>query len=104
MGNLATFKYWLYVIYSESGHSKIGVAGNVDQRLETLQTGSPYKLHLYLKIGCPSEKKARKLEKFLHNRYAADRVNREWFDIDPQMVVNELEFAVKVYEIMTDAA
>lgn len=95
------YGYWLYVIYSQLGYIKIGVAANVERRLEGLQTASPSALKVYQKIGCPDAASARRLEKLLHKRYASNRVNREWFDIDPETVVNEIAFAIEVYEAMT---
>lgn len=95
------YGHWLYLIQSELGYVKIGITANVERRLDSLQTSSPSRLKLYQKVGCPNVEAARRLEKLLHKRYASNRVNREWFDIDPEIVVNEIAFAIEVYEAMT---
>lgn len=56
------------------GRVKIGVAGDVADRLKKLQTGCPYPITIIgLMSGGPLE------EKGLHERFRNYRVQREWF-------------------------
>lgn len=64
----------VYLIRDESDRVKIGVATDPKARLAQLQTGNPEKLELLATChgGEPFERK-------LHTRYAASRVQGEWF-------------------------
>jgi hypothetical protein len=53
---------------------KIGFATNLANRLETLQTGNPEKMHFE-----ESFLSYREAEKLLHRRFKADHVRGEWF-------------------------
>ena len=60
---------------------KVGMSGDVQGRLRTLQTASPAKLAIKAAIRCESKKEARKLERSIH--YIAQkrfkRLEGEWF-------------------------
>lgn len=65
---------------------KIGITKNaVETRLKCLQTGSPHKLSLQGYYKSPNYKK---IEKWLHRSYNAQKLIGEWFDLTPQQVLN----------------
>jgi hypothetical protein len=69
---------WVYLIGSAlSRPVKIGVAGNVQNRLDELRTGSPVPLHIMWKT-----RGDRDLEYSLHEYFAPYRIHGEWFDFD----------------------
>lgn len=71
-------KSWVYFIKS-GPFVKIGVSDNVQARLESLQTASPYKLSVIAKIGCVDRRSAFDTEKKIHSLIKTFRVNGEWF-------------------------
>ena len=77
---------WVYLIGSAlSRPAKIGVAGNVQSRLDELRTGSPVPLHIMWKT-----RGDRDLEYSLHEYFAPYRIHGEWFDFgeeDPAALV-----------------
>ena len=70
-----TNKTIIYFIQQGNGGSiKIGISSNIEKRLASLQTGSPYKLKVLLTI-----KGSEKLEKEIHSKFAEYRLSGEWF-------------------------
>jgi hypothetical protein len=67
---------------------KIGRSSDIQARLRTLQTGSPYGLKI---MGWINSNDDKKLERTLHERYADQRIHLEWFHLDPEDVLNELK-------------
>lgn len=65
----------VYCIRSECGAVKIGVAKDVQRRLDNLQIGSPLGLEIVGVI--PGDET---LERELHERFAARRTRGEWFN------------------------
>jgi len=67
----------IYVIHCD-GYCKIGTTrDDPEQRLKTLQTGSPHELHLMVVAPGGADE-----EKALHERYAHKWVRGEWFELD----------------------
>ena len=62
------------------GFIKIGIARNVANRLEALQTSNARELELLIAIPFKSRMQARHVEKKLHRRFRRFRVRGEWFD------------------------
>ena len=60
---------------------KIGVADNVEFRMQQLQTGNARKLTLLMNIRYPDRTAAFWGEKEFHDYYADKRLSGEWFDI-----------------------
>ena len=81
---------YLYVIGPKEGPQKIGITGDVKQRLHTLQTGFPETLfvHHYEEI---EAKSVRKLEKKVHTELNHKRAKGEWFNIT---VEEAIEFVI----------
>jgi predicted GIY-YIG superfamily endonuclease len=70
---------YLIKCINKDGFIKIGVAKEVQSRLDTMQTGCPYKLELLASIKCVSRKQAYELEGRLHRLFKNKRVRGEWF-------------------------
>lgn len=71
---------WVYLIGSAlSRPVKIGVANNVQSRLDELRTGSPVPLHLIWKTAGDND-----LEFSLHEYFAPYRIHGEWFDFEDE--------------------
>src|SRR5581483_8320686 len=67
----------IYFVTADREVVKIGFASNIELRIRTLQTGSARPLHLLLAIpGTPDDERA------LHKRFAALRLQGEWFRHD----------------------
>lgn len=76
----------LYFIQcSQGGYIKIGLAKNVDARLESLQTGNPFRLSIIGVI----ENIDPSLEKKLHKKYSKYHVLNEWFTADVLKEIKE---------------
>ncbi len=79
-------KNYIYLIQEAShrkkdiGCVKIGVAANIELRLQALQIGNPRKLSLIGKIGPYSRTKAEWLEKTYHKRLKKFHIRGEWFN------------------------
>ena len=72
---------YVYVIGHDGGPHKIGVAGNVSQRLADIQTHYPHKLSVHFsKLFCRVDAFA--VESACHKFLADKNTNGEWFDID----------------------
>lgn len=75
---------YLYFIQSKpNGSVKIGTAGNVKKRLNTLQTSSPFELVL---LDAIQLKNANEVEKQLHYDLREKNLIGEWFDISEKEV------------------
>lgn len=71
---------WVYLIGSALTRPvKIGVASNVQSRLDELRTGSPVPLHLIWKTPGDND-----LEFSLHEYFAPYRIHGEWFDFEDE--------------------
>jgi hypothetical protein len=74
-----------YVYLVQSGqHFKIGITGNIKQRVISLETVVPEGVKLL--AHCHTINHVA-LEKQLHDRYAKKRLNGEWFELAPEDVV-----------------
>lgn len=70
---------WQYVYIVEmetTGYIKIGVASNIQKRLSSMQSSSPFKMLL---LGCIKKEDAYKYEAKVHEKYKQFRVRGEWF-------------------------
>ena len=72
---------FVYIVQQDGGDNcvKIGKANNVNERIKSLQTGSPYKLNLLAKIPAKDDKHALYLERSFHERLRKFKLNGEWF-------------------------
>jgi hypothetical protein len=67
---------------------KIGISKNIEKRLRTLQTGSPYELKL---MGWIESDNDRAIEKRLHKKYERYRTHLEWYRLSVYDVLDELK-------------
>jgi hypothetical protein len=83
-------KGYIYFIMSEKDHEiKIGfTSGQIEKRINSLQTGHPSKLKLLAKL--PGTKE---FEKSIHEKFASFRLNGEWFKPHPDILcfINSLK-------------
>ena len=72
----------MYVYFIRAGYTgpiKIGVAANVQRRLETLQTGNHQTLYIIATIKYPGRAEAYEKEKKFHKLFKGKRLRGEWF-------------------------
>ena len=74
----------MYVYFIKSGYDKrapikIGVAVNIERRLNALQTANPEKLTLIASIKCKSRAEAFNIESYLHGELNNRKIRGEWF-------------------------
>lgn len=71
----------VYIIGAEGmGRYKIGVAVDVEWRLQSLQASSPVPLYVVYHAPCPDAYMA---EAQLHQQFYRHRRHGEWFDLHP---------------------
>lgn len=90
---------YVYLIKSSKA-LKIGVSDNPQTRLTGLQTSNPERLELIYTIQCQNRDDALRLESILHRRYQQDLLNGEWFNLDPDAVISDLEFCISVSPLL----
>lgn len=79
----------IYIIQNTFTKSiKIGVSKDVEGRLNSLQTGHEHQLEL---IYAKSVEEALKLESKLHRKFSSKRIRGEWFKVNPEKVIKEVE-------------
>lgn len=85
---------FVYVIASsEEGPVKIGFSKDVSKRLRQLQTGHAEKLHVFHKRAL-DKKHALIVEKAVHDTLKHSRRQGEWFALDVENAILEVDFAV----------
>jgi len=70
---------FIYLLRSATGPYKIGKSKDPSQRFHTIFTNSPVALELILQIETDD---MHALERDLHQRFAAKRIQGEWFQLD----------------------
>lgn len=75
-----TTEGYVYLVQSISGAYKIGRTSNPANRLKTFNVKLPFEVE-YLAVIPTSNMHG--LEAELHNKYAQQRINGEWFDLSP---------------------
>lgn len=76
--------YYVYVIKAQDGLIKIGYTGDPEQRIKSLQTGSPFLLSYYKLVETDSKKSAMQIEKHLLDKFRVYSKSQEgeWFESD----------------------
>jgi len=72
----------MYVYFIRAGNSgaiKIGMAVNIERRMNTLQTGNAFKLNIIALIPCDTREQALYLEQRLHRCFNSQHIRGEWF-------------------------
>ena len=83
---------YLYLIREEHGLYKVGIAQDVDVRLSTLQSATPYTLTVCVTVAV---KNALQAESFVHSALTAHHVRGEWFQLPDEQSFHD---AVKKYK------
>ena len=69
-----------YIYILKCNHNyKIGIAVDVTQRLNSCQTGNPYKINLFFKRRV---NKPKTIKALLHTLFASKRLEGDWFTMD----------------------
>lgn len=89
--------YFIYVIGPKEPPIKIGITGDCEQRLKSLQTGHSQRLHIHYKEQV--DKKIAKLyEGIIHQNLKHKQTHGEWFDISIEDAINEIKWCLIRYE------
>ena len=83
---------YVYVIGSTEKPYKIGITGNLEQRLKNLQTGHPYELKIHYIEEIP-ESQVKLIEQKIHKTIKHKQTHGEWFDISLDDAISEVKFA-----------
>lgn len=70
----------VYLLQSENGYYKIGIAKNIESRLVGVRSRFPIRIDLVHSI---KSRDYRQVENFLHRKFLDKRAEREWFKLDP---------------------
>jgi hypothetical protein len=73
----------VYLLETEHGYHKIGVARDVERRAREIQSGMPFKVKVVHSFRSAN---AREAEFALHMRFNAKRRSGEWFELSPDDV------------------
>jgi len=86
-----------FVRAGSNGPIKIGVAKDVESRLETLQTGNHMELRIVTKIKCRSRQEAYDKESQFHKMFERKRIRGEWFHSTIRInQISEIKESVRV--------
>jgi hypothetical protein len=85
---------YVYVIGSEDGPQKIGIALDPQKRKDMLQTGNTNDLKCSFAIGVLKEY-ALQVEKTAHHILQDYKVRGEWFDVSPSRAVEAIHQAIE---------
>lgn len=83
-----------FIQQGEDGPVKIGYTTSIQNRLASLQTGSPYELKLLGFYEGTIEQ-----EKTLHQLFAEERINGEWFDPTPELLATATNGSIRLERI-----
>ena len=89
----------VYFIRDGVGHMKIGIAQDVQSRLNDLQVANPMQLEIYRVLEVGNMGIAREMEQTLHTIFKNSRIRGEWFFEDPIIeLFNRPSFVLCNYE------
>ena len=86
----------LYVIGGETGPLKIGISGDVAQRVATLQYDVSPTLRAHHQVRPTGD--ARLVERVAHQLLAAKRLRGEWFDVSIEEAIAAVEQAIALVD------
>ena len=87
----------VYVVGTESGPYKIGIAADIPKRIAQLQTGNPYPLVLHRELTDWGVFE-RDMERVLHTVLERYRLGGEWFDCSLAKIDDAIETAKALIE------
>lgn len=85
---------YVYVIGSDNGPQKIGVAAKPESRLCQLRTGSPFPLAIRAMFDMTTENNARLVERTAHHRLKDRRMAGEWFNVPAEEAIDMVRVIV----------
>lgn len=89
----------IYIIHSHGDFYKIGIADNVDFRLQQLQCGNPVKLSV---IATFESENSSIMEKKIHNILKNRRQSGEWFLIENHQLQNLIGIIKSLLPVVKD--
>lgn len=92
---------YVYLIGPAEGPYKIGHATSVRTRLGSLQCGNWQELFIHHTVTIQANL-APVVEAELHDKFAADRIRGEWFDVDLTRAKESLEIMAAAYAILRE--
>lgn len=93
---------YVYLIASDSA-VKIGVSNAPEKRLVKLQVASSLPLKIVYTLKCVDTESAYTVERLLHNRFEPHKLKSEWFSIDPEIAIKDIEFALSLVGLIEGA-
>lgn len=87
---------YIYIIGSDHPPYKVGISKDPERRLRNLQTGHPQKLRIHCLRETNGER-TKLLEGAIHHHLRMHRTNGEWFDLDYETILLEVEYAIMRY-------
>jgi hypothetical protein len=87
---------FLYVMGREDGPVKIGISNHPYGRAFSLQTGCPFKIEVLCTRKAKNRAHALYHEALLHDAFKEYRAHGEWFDIEAELVVEQVETAFDI--------
>jgi hypothetical protein len=78
-----------------TGPVKVGITGNLNSRLSTIQTACPFRIALAWTFDCPTKGIAQDIERCFHQTQKANRQHGEWFSFEPIQAVHLLCIAYR---------
>ena len=84
------YVYLVGYVDDSSSPVKIGISGDLESRLKSLQTSNPNELEIRYEIGPFPRKEATHIEYKIHRRLRRYRIRGEWFDTKCQKKFYEL--------------
>lgn len=92
----------IYIVQAPNGAVKIGIAKDVRLRMVDLQIGNPEALRLIYQVDVSKRSAAEALETILHKRYAPDILRGEWFAVEAERLIADIEFAIAFAQAVTE--
>jgi len=87
---------YIYIIGCDRPPYKVGISKYPEKRLKQLQTGHPRKLYIHSLTETDSLK-TREIESIIHKTLKFQNTNGEWFDVDLDDLMAEINFAMIRY-------
>ena len=72
---------FVYAVGDGHGHTKIGIANDIQARIRTLQTGNASRLYLICYVAVSSRDDAERIESLCHEELRDERMCGEWFSV-----------------------
>jgi hypothetical protein len=88
---------YIYIIGGEAPPYKVGISKDPKRRLKALQTGHPHVLKIHA-LKETTVSKVKQLETIIHRNIDNYKTHGEWFDLDLDKILLEVEFALIRYE------